>query len=108
MQTVYEAANMLEAHMVAGMLDQQGIAAWVLGDMLQGAIGEVPAGSLARVTTRAEDADRARDIIREWEQQQPAPTGPAPDTTLRSLPRQWPAFLLGMLTGMLVMAWMMQ
>ena len=47
MKCVYQAGEALEAHMVAGLLEQVGIAAQVRGDLLQGGVGELPAAGLA-------------------------------------------------------------
>ena len=100
MKTVFDAENNLEAHMIAGMLEQHGVGAWVMGDTLQGATGELPAGALVRVVTNDDQAERAREILREWEQQQPEVGDNA-----RELHREMPgprgigAFLLGLITG---------
>ena len=56
--------------MVAGLLEQVGIAAQVRGDLLQGGVGELPAAGLASVWVDDEDVCRARDVIAEYEQQQ--------------------------------------
>jgi hypothetical protein len=71
MQTVYSAANSLEAHMIVGMLQQQGIVAHVLGEHLQSAAGELPLAGLVRVQVNDEDHERALQIVRAWEMAQP-------------------------------------
>ena len=98
MKTVFDAENSLEAHMIAGMLEQQGIGAWVLGDTLQGGTGELPAGSLVRVVTNDDQADRAREILHEWERHQPD-EGSTVRSTEMARPRGIGAFLLGLIAG---------
>ena len=46
MKCVFRARDAIEAHMLADLLDQVGIMAQVQGDMLQGAVGELPAAGL--------------------------------------------------------------
>lgn len=70
MKTVYEAANALEAHMLADVLKQEGITAQVLGGFLTGAVGELPAAGLVRLMVDDEDFDRARVVIERWESAQ--------------------------------------
>lgn len=96
MRDVYEAANALEAHMIAGMLGQLGIAAHVAGEHLQSAAGEVPMAGLVRLQVTDEDYERAREVIADWERQLPPPeAGPAV-----ARPRSpWPYALGGLLAG---------
>lgn len=99
MQTVYSAANSLEAHMIVGMLQQQGIVAHVAGEHLQSAAGELPLAGLVRVQVNDEDHERAQQIVRAWELAQPV-TSPAAGRSHRIL---WPvlAFVAGcVLTGL--------
>src|SRR5690606_18757888 len=49
MKTLYQAANAVEAHMLADYLKQEGLSAHVLGEHLQGAVGELPAAGLVRL-----------------------------------------------------------
>jgi Putative prokaryotic signal transducing protein len=67
MKTVYEAANALEAHMLADVLKQEGITAQVMGSFLPGAVGELPAAGLVRLVVEPEDFGRAREVIDRWE-----------------------------------------
>lgn len=99
MQTVHEAANALEAHVLKDVLRQQGISAQVLGEHLQGGIGELPLGGLIRLVVDEGDAARARQLLREWEAEQPPDALSAPSREPR-----WPVFVLGLLSGMLLMA----
>ena len=70
---VYDAASALDAAMVADILTRDGIDAQVFGADLQGGIGELPAGGLVQVMAPEHQAQRAREIITEWEQSHPAP-----------------------------------
>lgn len=67
MKTLYEAANALEAHMLADVLKQEGITAQVMGSYLPGAMGELPAAGLVRLVVEEDDFDRARAAIGRWE-----------------------------------------
>lgn len=69
MQIIYEAANSIEAHIVLGLLLSFGIQGRIEGEHLTGGMGELPVLGLVRIRVAEPDAARARDIIREWEQQ---------------------------------------
>lgn len=72
MPTVFEAANLVEAHMVQDLLRQQGLtSARVEGEYLQGAMGELPARGLLRVVVDEAEATAARRLIAEFEAAQP-------------------------------------
>lgn len=71
MQTVHEAANAAEAHMIADLLRQEGVVAHVRGEHLQGALGELPAAGLVRLEVHEQDFARARDFVVRWEAAQP-------------------------------------
>lgn len=76
MKPVYAPANAAEAHMLAHMLEQNGIAAHIHGEALQGAVGELPAGSLLQLLVADEDFERARALIAAWERTNvPSPDG---------------------------------
>lgn len=78
MKTLYEAANALEAHMLADVLKQEGITAQVMGSLLPGAVGELPAAGLVRLVVEEDDFDRARAAIARWEATQVTePSSPA-------------------------------
>ncbi len=72
MKKIYEAGNGVEAHMVLHMLEQQGIQGRIDGEYLAGGVGDLPAMGMVRVMVEESDAGRAREIIRDWERQQPA------------------------------------
>lgn len=49
MRIVYEAENLIDAHLFRGALEQGGIPAWVRGEHLVGAIGDLPVAGLLAV-----------------------------------------------------------
>lgn len=49
MQLIFRASNILEAHILAGLLDTHGIESHVAGHYLQGAVGDLPASDFAHV-----------------------------------------------------------
>ena len=68
MQKVYEANSGLEANLLKNILQQEGIAAHVSGEYLQGAAGELPVMGLVSVWVDEGDVWRAEKIVCNWEQ----------------------------------------
>lgn len=83
MKTLYHAANAVEAHMLADYLKQEGLSAQVLGEHLQGAVGELPAAGLVRLVIDDEQYEAGRDAIARWEATQPADAPVAPNAPPR-------------------------
>ncbi|MET0350963.1 MAG: DUF2007 domain-containing protein [Rhizobacter sp.] len=92
MKTLFEAASAVEAHMVRDLLRQEGIAAFIHGEHLQGAMGELPAAGLVRLVVDEADYPRGRAVIDAWEAVQPKDIAPRAPTTR-------PRLLLGFLAG---------
>ena len=67
MQSIYQAANITEAHIVRSMLNARGIDAEVSGHYLQGGVGELATMDFARVLVEEEDIALARKIVAEYE-----------------------------------------
>lgn len=67
MTKIYSAQNAIDAHIVKGMLEQQGISARVDGEYLQGGIGELPLIDLVTVSVADEDYEKALEVLREYE-----------------------------------------
>lgn len=67
MKQAYAPANLAEAHMLAHMLDQNGIVAHIHGEALQGGVGELPASGLLQLMVADEDYERARALLGAWE-----------------------------------------
>jgi hypothetical protein len=101
MKCAYEAANGVEAHMIANLLEQVGVATRIDGEHLSSGVGELPAAGLVRVMVEPHQYDRAREVIREWERTA-TPESAAPKRP-RSLGAVW--FVLGAGVAVAVMAW---
>lgn len=71
MKLLYQAANAVEAHILQGYLQQEGLNVLVLGEYLQGAIGELPAAGLVRLMVEDDQYDTARAAIARWEAARP-------------------------------------
>jgi hypothetical protein len=97
-EKVYECTLAVEAHMICDLLARAGISARVDGEFLSGAGGDLPLGSTIKVRVDPSRAAEAREVIDEWEREQPPPdpgAGPPPRSRLRS--PLW--FVTGMLAG---------
>lgn len=64
---VYIAKNSIEANIVKGMLEANDIPAYVEGEYLQGAIGELAAIDFAFVSVDDVNQSKALNIINEYE-----------------------------------------
>ena len=67
MKLVYSASDIIEANIVAGMLQANGIDAHVGGYYLQGGIGELAARDFANVHVADEDVELAKRLIEDYE-----------------------------------------
>jgi hypothetical protein len=87
--TIYRAANPQQAHLLKGLLEERGIAAWVVNDSIQMAGGELPLGwtAAACVVVGASDADEACRFAEEFD----AATAhdPTPDATSEPTSTEW-------------------
>ena len=86
MQVVYEAANLIDAHLVRHALEDAGIPAFVRGEALLGGVGELPACGLVAVCVPDAAWPQADALVRTL----PLVVGEAPD---RDAP--WPAGTVG-------------
>lgn len=68
---VYSAANIADAHLIRQMLEAEGIPAFIQGEYLQGAVGELPANTEIFVRVADENAAAARAIVDAWESAEP-------------------------------------
>ncbi len=66
MRAVYEAENLIDAHLVRGRLVNEGIEAMVRGEFLTGAMGELPMSGLLAVCVAEPDVPRAADLLALW------------------------------------------
>jgi len=62
MEIVYQAENIIDAHLVKNALEAEGIHAYVSGQYLTGAAGELPPLALVNVMVAEHDWPRARAI----------------------------------------------
>ena len=67
MKIIYNASNLTEAHIVAGLLNANGIETHVGGHYLQGGIGELAAADFVRIHVADDDVTAAAAIIAEYE-----------------------------------------
>lgn len=78
MKCVYNAADMLEAHVIVGLLKQHRISAFIEGEYLSGGVGELATQNFVRVMVNNDDFDKGRALALEYEQanrpEQPLPT----------------------------------
>ena len=68
---IYRAANIADAHLIRQLLEAESIPAFIQGEYLQGAVGELPANTEIRVHVADENAEAARSIVDEWESAEP-------------------------------------
>jgi len=99
MHTVYQTSDSLEAHMMLNLLQQENIDAQVVGQHLQGAMGEVPAVGYIRLVVDLDDEPRAMKIIQEWEQAQP-PLSPTQKQDVVDHAKV--SFIVGLIVGVLL------
>jgi hypothetical protein len=78
---IYHAANPQQAHLLKGLVEERGIAAWVVNDSIQMAGGELPLGwtAAACVVVGETDATEARQFAEEFDKT--TAHEPAPDPT---------------------------
>lgn len=63
MRVVYEAENIIDAHLVKGVLEQAGLPVYVRGEYLTGAIGELPVSGLVAVCVPTLCEAEARRVL---------------------------------------------
>jgi hypothetical protein len=71
MQIIYRAANLADAHLVRQLLESEGVPAFVQGEYLQGAVGELPANTEVLVHVHDAHVDAARAVVADWESSEP-------------------------------------
>jgi hypothetical protein len=67
MKTLYEAASLVEAHLLKDLLSQEGVPAVIHGEFLQGGMGELPAAGLVRLVVDDHHYVAGRAVIERWE-----------------------------------------
>ncbi|MBD3670473.1 MAG: DUF2007 domain-containing protein [Gammaproteobacteria bacterium] len=67
MRNIYEASNNVEANLLKGLLEQEGIEIFVNGEYLSGGIGELPVSGLVTLSVEEDDVARALKVIEAYE-----------------------------------------
>ena len=73
MRVVYEAANVIDAHLVRQALENAGLPAWVRGEALTGGLGELGVFGLVAVIVPDDCAIRAREVVESLNLGEPGP-----------------------------------
>ncbi|MDX1588189.1 MAG: DUF2007 domain-containing protein [Oleiphilaceae bacterium] len=68
MQIAYRARDLIEANLVAGLIQAHDIDCHVGGNYLQGGMGEIGTSGFTNVHVEDEDFERARQLVAEYEQ----------------------------------------
>jgi hypothetical protein len=85
MQTIYQAANLADAHLLRQLLQDTGIPVHLNGEYLQGALGEVPPNTPILLMVPDEHAQTARALVLDWERATPQYDEASEDDTLASM-----------------------
>ena len=67
MKIIYKARDIIEAHIVSGMLNANGIETHVGGYYLQGGVGDVAVFDFANVQVADEDVELALPLVAEYD-----------------------------------------
>ncbi len=67
MKCVYEASDVLEAHVIQGLLEQHRISSFIEGEYLIGAVGELPASRLVRILVNDDDWSEGSSLMRDYD-----------------------------------------
>lgn len=67
MITVYQAHSSFDAKLIQDQLSFEGITSHIMGDLLQGGMGELQAHGLVKVMCSETDFDLAKQIINKWQ-----------------------------------------
>ncbi|MDQ7058909.1 MAG: DUF2007 domain-containing protein [Ghiorsea sp.] len=68
MKLVYEANQLGEAHIIKHLLERAGLQTTILGEYLQGGVGEIAASGLLKVMVNEAAYDEAKSIIQAWDE----------------------------------------
>lgn len=72
MRVVYEAENIIDAHLVKGVLEQAGLPVYIRGEYLTGAIGELPVAGLVAVCVPTICEVEARQVLADFRRERDA------------------------------------
>ncbi|MBM3107474.1 DUF2007 domain-containing protein [Pseudomonas sp. P66] len=71
MQRIYEPESLLEAEMLIGMLESEGVKVHLIGRDLMGAMGDLPMQGLLALAVADDQAEYARQMIAAYNSAQP-------------------------------------
>lgn len=66
MKTLLHAQDLIEAQLIKNLLQSEGIESMILGEFLQGAIGELPASGLIRVNVEDDIYEQALRLVEDY------------------------------------------
>lgn len=81
MRVVYEPDNIIDAHLVKGVLEQAGIPVYLRGEFLIGGIGELPVSGMLALCVPEVCELAARDVLDELERDRAAIATTAQDAS---------------------------
>jgi hypothetical protein len=67
MKHIYEASNTIEANLLKGLLENEGIETFIDGEYLQSGIGELPASGIVTLSVEEDDVEQALKIIEAYD-----------------------------------------
>ncbi len=73
MRVVYEPENLIDAHLVKGVLEQSRIPVYLRGEYLVGGIGELPVSGLLALCVADVFEDEARCVLADLEEDRARP-----------------------------------
>ncbi len=71
MITIYQANSSIDAKLIQDQLSFANIPSHIMGDLLQGGVGELQPQGLVKVMVDEEDFEQAKEVIIEWEKNIP-------------------------------------
>jgi len=89
---IFSAANAQQAYLLKGLLEERGIAAWVVNDAIQIAGGDLPDGwtGAPRVVVGLQDADEGRRVAEEFDRKTSHETQGDDEAAAEADPKEWP------------------
>jgi hypothetical protein len=101
MKCIYEASDVLEAHVIQGLLEQHRISSFIEGEHLLGAVGELPASRLVRILVNDDDWSEGSSLMREYDSAN-QPLSQQASISKGGMPRQANWLLIAMAVMILV------
>jgi hypothetical protein len=65
-KTILHAQDLIEAQLIKNLLQSEGIESMILGEFLQGAIGELPPSGLIRVNVEDDIYEQALRLVEDY------------------------------------------